>query len=116
MESKPNLTLVVGVRGTGKSSFLAYQAHKAKFERGEYLKRRSTEKTIEINKKYGLHLTPPDKVPIYSPMRMRFLEGYYKYYEPYFINPYYIGVNDGSGKPALYVAPCSVVIIPELQP
>ena len=115
MESKPNLTLVVGVRGTGKSSFLVYQGHKAKFERGEYLKRRSTEKTIEINKKYGLHLTPPDKVPIYSPMRMRFLEGYYKYYEPYFINPYYIGVNDGSGKPALYVAPCSVVIIPELQ-
>lgn len=115
MENKAELTLVVGVRGTGKSSFLAYQGHKAKFERGEYLKARSREMTLDINRQFGLHLTPPNDVPLYSSMRLRYMVGYYEWYEPYFINPYYLGVNDGSGKPALYVAPGSVVLIPELQ-
>lgn len=115
MEQKSELTLVVGVRGTGKSSFLTYQGYKAKFERGDYLRTRSAALTAELNKTYKLSLTPPPDVPIYSSMKMRYLVGYYKYYEPYFINPYYLGVNDGSGKPALYVPPGSVVIIPELQ-
>ena len=115
METKPDLTLVVGKRGFGKSSFLTYQGHRAYSKRGKYLKSHSAALTAKLNKKFGLRLTPPPDVPIYSMMKMRFLAGYKKWYEPFFINPYYLGVNDGSKIPTQYVAPGSVVIIPELQ-
>lgn len=111
------LNLAVGNKGTGKTSFLVYQAWKAYFERGEILKRRSGEMVKQINKDLGYNLTPPADVPIFtSPkLKMKFIVGWYKYFEPYLINPYYIGTNDNSGKPIMFTPPGSIFFIPELQ-
>ena len=111
------LNLVVGNKGLGKTSFLVYQVRKAYFERGELIKRRSVELTTQINKDDGYNLTPPSDIPIFtSPkLKMKFLVGWYKYYEPYLINPYYIGTNDNSGKPLMFTPPGSIFLIPELQ-
>ena len=111
------LNLVVGNKGTGKTSYLVYRAWLAYFVDGELIKRRSTELIQQINKEYGLNLTPPPDVPIFtSPkLKMKFIVGWYKYFEPFLINPYYIGTNDNSGKPIMFTPPGSIFFIPELQ-
>jgi len=111
------LNLAVGNKGTGKTSFLVLQAWKAYFERGEQLKRQSCEKIAQINKDESRTLTAPNDVPIFtSPkLKMKFIIGWYKYFEPYLVNPYYIGTNDNSGKPIMFTPPGSLFFIPELQ-
>lgn len=111
------LNMVVGNKGMGKTSFLVYQAWQAYFINGSRLKRRSAELIAKINKDYDNELTAPLDVPIFtSPkLKLKFPIGWYEYYEPYMVNPYYIGTNDNSGNPIMFLPPASTVIIPELQ-
>lgn len=111
------LNLVIGPRGFGKTSFLVFQGWNAYFVRGYDLKHHSAELVADINEKYGYNLTPPDDVPIFTSPKlpMRFIIGWYKYYEPYMINPYYIGTNNNGGKPIMYTPPGSVYLIPEFH-
>lgn len=117
MIPEKGLNLVIGRRGTGKTSFLVFQGWRAKFERGEILKHHSCEMVEQINKDLGYNLTPPADVPMFtSPnLKMKFIVGWYKYFEPYLINPYFIGTNDNSGKPIMFTPPGSIFFIPELQ-
>lgn len=117
VQLRRGLNLVVGNKGTGKTSFLAFQGRRAYFDRGEYLKQRSSELVAKINKQYDYNLTPPDDVPIFtSPkLKMKFIVGWQKYFEPYLMNPYYIGTRDNSGKPIMFLPPGCVCLVPELQ-
>lgn len=111
------LNLIVGNKGMGKTSFLVLQGWKAYFERGEYLKRHSSELIAKINAEEARNLTPPPNVPLFtSPkLKMKFIIGWYEYYEPYLVNPYYIGTADSSGKPIMFTPPGSVFLVPELH-
>ena len=76
---------------------------------------RESIKRIEERNKLRLNpLTLPVKPPIYADYPVKFQVGYNEYFEPYFINGYYLGLaNDRMN--TLYLPPYSKVFLGEAQ-
>ncbi len=108
------LTGVFGLPGKGKSSLLTHIIMSLYRTEGRKLLSRSCERIEEINKEHGLDLVKPWKVPIYSDFRVKFLVDYEKYYEPYFVNGFYIGLSNDN-LPVQYLVPGSKVFLSEVQ-
>ncbi len=68
----------------------------------------------EINSELGLGFTLPTRVPLYSDFKVKFLVDYETYYEPYFVNGFYVGLSN-TDMPVQYLAPGSSVFLSEVQ-
>lgn len=108
------ITIIFGAPGAGKTSLLTYFLKHVYLAHGRVLLK-NTKTTIEyLNQTRTTPLTVPDKPPIFANFNSRFLVGYKKYFEPYFINPYYFGLpNDKMA--TQFVPPRSNIFISEAQ-
>ena len=89
------ITILSGAPGAGKSSLDTYFLKRAYFSQGRTLLDSCTNKIAELNKTRLNPLTPPDKPPIFSDYKVKFRVGYDEFFEPYYINGYYLGLaND----------------------
>lgn len=89
-----SLTFIIGETGAGKTAFATYLLKEKYITEGRNLLRRSCRIIEEANRKYGRNYTVPDKVPFYTNYNVKLHVGYRKYYEPYFLNGYYFGVEN----------------------
>lgn len=110
--------LILAECGAGKTSLLNCILKKTYWEQGYELLQNSrnfiTEK-LNANRKVPFEL--PDEPPIYTDMtsfKVKFCTGYEQYYEPYGINPFYMGLGRGKDK-TQYVLPYGQIFIPEIQ-
>lgn len=114
---EPNATLILAGTGEGKTSLLVYLTKKAYHESGRFRKRRCIEMLTRLNKDRETPFELPEDPPIYTDvnsLKVKFKVGYNKWFEPYALNPYYMGINH----PKLdtqYVLPWSMIVIPEVQ-
>lgn len=108
------LHIISGAPGAGKSSLNAYFLQRVYREEGQALLRRSRDRIEEVNEMRLHPLTPPDKPPIYSDFKVKFIIGYKKYFEPYYINGYYMGLANDRMR-TLYLPPYSKVFLGEAQ-
>ncbi len=108
------LTIISGVPGAGKSSLNAYFLYSTYREEGRTLLKRCRAKIEELNKTRLHPLTPPTQPPIYSDFKVKFPAGYKKWYEPYFINGYYMGLSNERLK-TQFLPPYAKVFLGESQ-
>ena len=108
------ITIISGAPGAGKSSLNAYFLDRTYKEEGQTLLKRSVAKIEEINKTRRHPLTPPSLPPIYSDFRVKIPAGYKKYYEPYYINGYYMGLANERLK-TQFLPPYAKVFLGESQ-
>lgn len=111
-------TLVLALPGAGKTSLLALLLQLAYIEHGRELQYKSCKLICELNREcaiapYELPLQPPIYTDITS-FKVKFKVGYNKWFEPYGLNPYYLGVND-ERRDTQFVFPYSQIFIPEIQ-
>ena len=108
------LTIISGVPGAGKSSLNAYFLYSTYREEGRTLLKRCRAKIEELNKTRLHPLTPPAQPPIYSDFKVKFPAGYKKWYEPYFVNGYYMGLSNERLK-TQFLPPYAKVFLGESQ-
>lgn len=108
------LTIISGVPGAGKSSLNAYFLYSTYREEGRTLLKRCRAKIEELNKTRLHPLTLPAQPPIYSDFKVKFPAGYKKWYEPYFINGYYMGLSNERLK-TQFLPPYAKVFLGESQ-
>lgn len=109
------LTIIGGAPGAGKSSLEACFLVTAYFDVGEELLTVARERVTAANEKREAPLTLPEKPPIYADFAIKFLTGYEEYYEPYFINGFYLGLPNEQLKEMIYVPPGSKIFLSEVQ-
>lgn len=108
------ITQIVGKPGAGKTSLLTHFLMEMFFSRGDELLERCRE-AIELENQERMHpLSFPEKPPIFANYNVSFFEGYEKTYSPYFLNPYYFGINHNE-TPVQYILPGSKIFIEESQ-
>jgi hypothetical protein len=108
------ITIVFGAPGVGKSALMTHFIKKVYIEEGAALLDQTQAKIEELNRSRDKLLTFPDKPPIFSDYRVKFKVGYEKYYEPYFVNGFYLGLpNDRIN--TIYLPPYSKVFLSEVQ-
>lgn len=108
------LTIISGVPGAGKSSLNAYFLYSTYRKEGRTLLKRCRAKIEELNKTRLHPLTLPAQPPIYSDFKVKFPAGYKKWYEPYFINGYYMGLSNERLK-TQFLPPYAKVFLGESQ-
>lgn len=108
------LTIISGVPGAGKSSLNAYFLYSTYREEGRTLLKRCRAKIEELNKTRLHPLTLPAQPPIYSDFKVKFPAGYKKWYEPYFVNGYYMGLSNERLK-TQFLPPYAKVFLGESQ-
>lgn len=108
------ITIISGAPGAGKSSLNTYFIIREYQENGRILKERCVSKINEINKNRLNPLTPPDKPPIFADYSVKFLVDYDKFFEPFFINGYYLGLTNERMN-TQYLPPFSKVFLGEAQ-
>lgn len=109
------IILVLSEPGTGKTSLLMAMIKHLYFTRGKILLKKCRNVITELNKNLKTSFELPEEPPLYTSRDCpaRFQVGYEKWYEPYMLNPYYIGVN--SYADAQFLLPWGVAAIPEFQ-
>lgn len=109
------ITLVLSEPGTGKTSLLMAICKQTYLTEGKKLLVDCCGILEELNKTRNEPFELPTEPPIYTSRDCpaKFHVGFNKWYMPFMLNPYYIGVN--SNAEAQFLLPCSVVFIPELQ-
>ena len=109
-----SLTFIIGETGAGKTAFATYLLKEKYITEGRNLLRRSCRIIEEANRKYDRNYTVPDKVPFYTNYNVKLHVGYRKYYEPYFLNGYYFGVENEEIDTER-IAPGSTLVVDEAQ-
>lgn len=108
------ITIISGAPGAGKSSLNAYFIWHLCTTEGRTLLKKSRAKIEELNKTRLYTLTLPEQPPIYSDFSVKFKVGYEKYFEPYYINGYYMGFSNDRLR-TLYLPPYAAVFLSESQ-
>lgn len=106
--------IISGAPGAGKSSLNTYFIKKIYKEQGRTLLESCRAKISELNADRLNPLTLPDKPPIFSDFRVRFLVDYETFFEPYYINGYYLGFANERMQ-TQYLPPYSKVFLGEAQ-
>ena len=108
------ITIIFGAPGTGKTSLNTHFLQTEYKTHGRALLAQTQKRIDEINKTRVKPLALPDKPPIFANYKASFKIGYEKTFEPYYINPFYLGlVNENM--PTQYLPPNSKVFISEAQ-
>lgn len=105
--------IIFGSPGKGKSSKQVHFAKDLYLTRGRELLHSCAARVKAFNAD-GYDLPLPDRVPLFSDFPMRFKVGYEKYFSPYFMNGYYLGLPNDT-QPVMTVLPGSVVFLSEGQ-
>ncbi len=106
--------IIFGAPGAGKTSLNAYLLKNAYRSEGRRLLDYTRNRIIELNASRKTPLTIPAKPPIFSDFKVRFLDGYDTYYEPYYLNGFYFGLaNDVMA--TQYIPPGSKIFLSEGQ-
>ena len=101
--------IIFGAPGKGKSCKQVHFAKDLYLTRGRELLR-SCMARIDAANAEGYDFSYPDRVPIFSDFPMRFKIGYEKYFSPYFMNGYYLGLPNDTQE-VMYVPPGSVIFL-----
>ncbi len=108
------VTLILAGAGEGKTGLLAAILKKTKAEKGRELLSQCRKELERLNVGREIPYDLPEEPPIYvdgTSLKVKYKIGYNKWYEPFSINPYYMGV----GEDKEYILPYGVVFIPEIQ-
>ena len=110
------IILILSEPGTGKTSLVATLTEEIYYEEGRERFKNCCEKLEELNKSREQPFELPTQVPIYTPrdFELKFQIDYEKWYKPYMLNPYYLGLTNKKID-TQYLFPYSVVCIPEFQ-
>ncbi len=108
------ITVICGLPGAGKSSYMAKLIYDIYFSEGRQLLKRCCDFLERKNLSRRNKLTLPDKVPIYSDYEVKFLVGYKKYFSTYFLNGFYFGLKNDD-VPIIRVPPFSKIFLSEVQ-
>lgn len=108
------ITIIFGAPGSGKSSLSTYFLKRVYRREGLMRLERSKALIRKANETRKEPLTVPENPPIFANYRVRFKTGYEQYFEPYFVNGFYLGIpNDRM--PTQYIPPASAVFLGEAQ-
>lgn len=108
------ITCVCGLPGVGKSALLAFFAKSLYQTQGRSLLRNCVEAVELLNLKRKHKLTAPTKCPIFSDFEIKFLVDYETYYSTYFINGFYVGLENDD-VPIINTPPYSTYFLSEVQ-
>lgn len=108
------ITVIFGKPGAGKTSLMAHLISEIYETRRDELLKRSRQIIGEENAKRVFPLPLPDSPPIFSNFEATFLVGYEKRWSPYFLNPYYFGIENEEF-PTQHILPGGVYFIDEAQ-
>ena len=108
------ITIIFGAPGTGKTSLNTHFLQTEYKTHGRALLAQTQKRIAEVNRTRVKPLTLPDKPPIFANYKASFKTGYEKTFEPYYINPFYLGLENGN-MPTQYLPPQSRVFISESQ-
>lgn len=109
-----SLTAIFGEPGVGKSALLTSFIRKIYSEKGNDIMRSCIDRIEEVNEKYKRKLDFPDRIPIFTDYKVKFLIDYEIFYETYFTNGFYCGLPH-TEVPTIYVPPFSVIGLSEVQ-
>lgn len=110
-----SLTVIFGDPGVGKSALLTSFIRNIYRDHSFEIMQNCCARIEEINAKYKTNLIPPDRVPIFTDYKVKFLVGYEEEYETYFTNGFYAGLPHGEELDTIYLPPFSVVALTEIQ-
>lgn len=110
------IVLILSEPGTGKTSLMAALTELLYHDEGQERLNKCCDKLIQLNENREQPFELPTQPPIYrSPdFTLKFQIDYEKWYEPFIINPYYLGLTNPKIE-TQYLLPYSVVCIPEFQ-
>ena len=108
------ITVIYAGPGAGKGCLQTHLVEELYFNNGFDIFADSCAEIDEINKEYGLKLTKPERVPIFTDFEVEFKIDYEKSYKTYFLNGYYFGLENDR-LPTMYVPPCSKIFLSEVQ-
>ena len=108
------ITIIFGEPGAGKTSLMAHFLLDLYQREGSALLRECRQKVEALNEMRSTPFTLPSKPPIFSDFNVKFLVGYKKYFEPYYINGYYFGMQNDN-MPTQLLPPKSKVFLTEGQ-
>ncbi len=108
------ITIIFGAPGTGKTSLNTHFLQTEYKTHGRILLARTQKRIAEINNTRAKPLALPNKPPLFANYKVSFKTGYEKTFEPYYINPYFMGLQN-ENMPSQYLPPNSRVFISEAQ-
>ncbi len=111
------ITQYFGTTGSGKSANLARIIVETYYRKGAKMLADSAAQIKADNREFGMQCTPPTKPPIFvgPHLDVRFETDFEEYFEPYHLDPYRFGMDDGGEFEVQSVPPHSLVVIPEAQ-
>ena len=86
------ITIITGKPGVGKTALNTYFCWRTYQTEREQLLKATCDKIELLNESREKKLTVPKEPPIFANYEVKFHVGYEEYYEPYYINPYYLGL------------------------
>ena len=111
------ITQYFGTTGSGKSANLARIIVETYYRNGAKMLADSAAQIEADNREFGMQCTPPTKPPIFvgPHLDVRFETDFEQYFEPYHLDPYRFGIDDGGEFETQSIPPYSLVVIPESQ-
>ena len=108
------ITVIYGAPGAGKGALMTHFIKDIYKSEGRKILNNCIGKIQEYNVEFDKVLNAPEKVPIFSDYKVKFRVGYEKFYETYFLNGYYFGLEN-ENVPVIHVPPFSKVFLTEVQ-
>lgn len=108
------ITIIFGAPGSGKSSLATCFLRQVYRREGVHRLRRAQARIAAENTARGKRLSVPEKPPIFANFQVKFKVGYEKWFEPYFVNGYYLGLPNESME-TQFIPPHSAVFLGEAQ-
>lgn len=111
------VTLILGIPGAGKTSLMSCMLKSIYKTQGRRLLQKCNDVITRLNKNRKTPFKFPTQPPIYTDVttyKVKFKVGYDKWFEPYIINPYYLGVGKKK-KDVQFLLPYGQIFIPEMQ-
>ena len=107
------ITIITGKPGVGKTALNTYFCW-LEYRNGARITKLTRDRIKQLNAVRGQPLPIPNGPPIYTNYEVRFLIGYEKFYEPYYVNPYHLGLANDKLK-IQNLPPYSRVFVSEAQ-
>lgn len=108
------ITIIYGEPGMGKTALLTHFLIESYEQEGADVLQQCIEQIDQYNMDYARRFSYPDQAPYYTNYDVCVHLGYQSYFEPYFINPFYLGMPT-KGIDVQHVAPVSRVFLSEVQ-
>lgn len=108
------ITIIFGRPGRGKTSLLTHFLIQTYRENGRKLLKFAAQCVTAANRTRTTPLTVPDAPPIFANYQVKIKTGYQKYYEPYYLNGFYFGLQNEK-MPTQRILPGGKIFFTEAQ-